>query len=572
MSTTAPKPAAHHRYLADDDDFEEYAPVGLDGLLAASEKLLAINRGLTEPDDRDSLPNDRIYTVDRLMAERVKLDHNRTLRTLVGRLNRQRNLNAMHTNVFSPYTTGYLAGNPLAPALEEINPMHILEQKRRVTKMGPGGIGDSAAITTDMQSVSGSQFGFIDPIAGPECLVGDAEVYTKRGWVRWDAVRDDDIFACRIDGRFEWHTAARVVRAPYEGPMVLAESSTIRMMVTPSHRVVFKRDPETRSFSVEAADTLVGKSVVLPRRHAPRIVANPTRRFELPPVEVTNNNQKVFGAFDIGDWCEYMGWWLSEGNAFISKSDRLAYETGRVCVTQCAVANPENYQRIRELCLRMGICDCDNGKTFIVGAKQFVAYFQQWQNGCYDKFIPDELFDAPLHARERLLDALIRGDGRHPRNRLCYCTVSERLAKSVERLAIELGYAAYIRVERDKRAHVKTTNYVVSMVRSEHALLRGRGYLKGSSKTGDNWRVVDFKGTVYCATVPGGMLYVRGSSRHPGFWTGNSEKAGIDIRLATGTRLGSDGKVYQLMLNKKTGKKQWVSPTDLVGKTLKLPD
>ena len=161
-------PTSHHRYLADDDEHEKYASVGLDGLLAASEKLLAVNRGLAEVDDRDSLPNDRIHTADRLMSERVKLDHGKTLRTLMGRLSRAKSLAVMGADTFAPYTTGYLNGNPLAPALEEVNPMHILEQKRRISKMGPGGIGDPNAITIDMQSVHASQFGFIDSIAGPE--------------------------------------------------------------------------------------------------------------------------------------------------------------------------------------------------------------------------------------------------------------------------------------------------------------------------------------------------------------------------------------------------------------------
>jgi hypothetical protein len=67
---TTKKLTDHHRYLADDGEHEKYSPVGVDGLLAATEKLLAVNRGLAEPDDRDSLPNDRIYTVDRLIAER----------------------------------------------------------------------------------------------------------------------------------------------------------------------------------------------------------------------------------------------------------------------------------------------------------------------------------------------------------------------------------------------------------------------------------------------------------------------------------------------------------------------
>jgi hypothetical protein len=371
-------PTAHHRYLADDDEHETYASVGLDGLLSATEKLLAVNRGLAEPDERDSLPNDRIHTPDRLMAERVKLDHGRTLRTLMGRLSRSKSLTPMGADVFAPYTVGYLAGNPLAPALEEINPMHILEQKRRVTKMGPGGVGDPSAITLSMQSVHASQFGFVDPISGPECMPGDSEVYTKRGWVRWDAVKDDDVFACNVSGRFEWHRASRVVRELYSGPMIVGSSSNIHMMVTPSHRVVFKRDPEAFELSVTFASDLSGADIYIP--------TSPT--------------------LDLLD---------------------KSYETSGLRLES---------QRLLPEC----------------------------------------------------------------------------------------------------------------------------------------WSSESFNGMVYCATVPGGMLYVRGKSNHPGFWTGNSDKAGIDVRLAHGTRIGSDGRVYQVMLNRKTGKKQWVSPSDLVGKTLKLPD
>jgi DNA-directed RNA polymerase beta subunit len=205
--TPAPKPPAaanHHRYLADDDDFEEYEPVGLDGLLAASEKLLAINRNLADPDDRDSLPNDRIYSVDRLMAERVKLDHNRTLRNLVGRMSRVKSLNVMPTNAFAPYTEGYLTGNPLTPALEEINPMHILEQKRRLTKMGPGGIGDPNAITLDMQSVSATQFGFVDPIAGPESEKAGIDIRLATGTKIGSDGKVYQIMVNRKTGKKQW--------------------------------------------------------------------------------------------------------------------------------------------------------------------------------------------------------------------------------------------------------------------------------------------------------------------------------------------------------------------------------
>ena len=204
-------PTSHHRYLADDDEHEAYASVGLDGILASTEKLLAVNRGLAEPDERDALPNDRIHTPDRLMAERVKLDHGRTLRTLMGRLSRSKTLTAMGADVFAPYTVGYLAGNPLAPALEEINPMHIMEQKRRVTKMGPGGVGDSAAITLSMQSVHGSQFGFVDPVAGPESEKAGIDVRLAHGVKIGSDGRLYQVLKNRRTNKMEWVSPSDLV-------------------------------------------------------------------------------------------------------------------------------------------------------------------------------------------------------------------------------------------------------------------------------------------------------------------------------------------------------------------------
>jgi len=358
------KSKQRHQYIADDDEFETYSSIGVDGLLAASEKLLAVNRGLAETDDRDSLPNDRIYMVDQLMSERVKLDHGKVLRKMMGRVARAKNLNPMGPDTFGEYTTGYITSNPLVPALEEINPMHILEQQRRITKMGPGGIGDPNAITGDMQAVSASQFGFIDTIAGPECLTGESEVFTERGWVPWCDVEDSEVFACGSSDKIEWHRAERVVREHYTGELLVVENSEVRMAVTPNHRVIgnlYRNDGEEL---VLAASKLYGLPVWLPR---------------------------LSGVSHVG-------------------------------------------------------------------------------------------------------------------------------------------------------------------------------------VSGDDWHTEHHDGLVYCASVPGGRLVVRDSCESACYWTGNSEKAGIDVRLAYGTRIGSDGKIYQLLLDRRTGKKSWVSPTDLQGKTLKLPD
>lgn len=210
--------AQKDRYAVDDDEYEEYDAIGVDGLLAASEKLLAVSRGAEKEDERDSLYNDRVYTAPKLIAERIKLDHGKVLRTAMGRFNATRSLKGFSPDLFGKYTVGYLNGNPLAAPLEEINPLQLVEQQTRITKMGPGGIGDPNAITESMQNVHASQFGFVDPIAGPESERAGVDVRLASGARIGSDGRIYRKMLNRRNGKREWvsptDTHQKVVKIP----------------------------------------------------------------------------------------------------------------------------------------------------------------------------------------------------------------------------------------------------------------------------------------------------------------------------------------------------------------------
>lgn len=169
------KPASTKKQVEDsvpafelDDDGEEYMSVGTDGVLAASEKLLAINRGLDEPDERDSLRFQKILRPHAMLRESIKMDAGKVSRQLMYQAARRKNLSGLSTAAFDPYVERLLVGNPLTAPLEEINPMQLTESARRITKMGPGGLGSSDSITEEAQAIHPSQFGYISVIEGPE--------------------------------------------------------------------------------------------------------------------------------------------------------------------------------------------------------------------------------------------------------------------------------------------------------------------------------------------------------------------------------------------------------------------
>lgn len=165
MATT-PNPNLRASVAQSNDD--DFVPVGVESLLAASSKLLNISRGREDPDDRDSWEFKTVLTPDRLLQERIRLDADKIRMSAVRNASRTRSLKGLAPGFADNYARGLLIGNPLSSPLEDINPMHVTEQNRRVTGFGPGGIGSADAITEEAQSIHPSQFGFISPMEGPE--------------------------------------------------------------------------------------------------------------------------------------------------------------------------------------------------------------------------------------------------------------------------------------------------------------------------------------------------------------------------------------------------------------------
>ena len=163
---TAPKPVTFTSASQEND--ADYVTVGTKGLVASASKVLAVSRGTLPPDDRDSIINKTVLTPAMLLKERMLLDSGKLRLGTLRRAAKSKSLKHLAPGHFDDWAQGFVVGHPLSSPLEEINPAHILEQCRRVTSMGPGGIGDEAAITASSQAVHPSQFGFFSTIEGPE--------------------------------------------------------------------------------------------------------------------------------------------------------------------------------------------------------------------------------------------------------------------------------------------------------------------------------------------------------------------------------------------------------------------
>lgn len=138
-----------------------------DTLMEVTKKLLRVNNGEDEPDDRDAMAFQHMMGPEDLFAERLQKAKS-VARQLLWKASAKGNLDSIGSGAFDDAIRSALMGSGLGMPLEEINPADIFDQQARVTRMGEGGIPSLDAVPDEARSVQPSQFGFIDFLRTPE--------------------------------------------------------------------------------------------------------------------------------------------------------------------------------------------------------------------------------------------------------------------------------------------------------------------------------------------------------------------------------------------------------------------
>ena len=534
-------------------------------LLRTTKKMLNVSRGDERADDRDSPQFSTIHSVEDLIAERIDKDAGKLTQTLLRKAKRSRNLQGVYRGALNPYIDSFVLGSGLVSPLEETNPLSTLEQMNRVTKLGEGGIGSAEAITEEARDVNPGQLGLIDPITGPECFTASSEVMSRKGWVRWDQVDQETEFACWIDGELQYRKAEKLHVSDWDGLLYGASTKFVQYLVTPNHRLwVRPYDDQPLAYRFESALQVHEKQsnrIVRTGGHSP-YVGTDLSYFHLPEVTGGNGLRNLSEGLPIEAWAAFMGWYLSEGSCA-----KLESKKTRVALSQTDSKYVEVLRGVLDL-LPFPYCeDRDHGvlKGFIIHRKQLCAYLQQF-GYAKDKFIPEYLLEAPVAARRALFDALCFGDGRRKGDTFTYCSCSRQMALDVERLAFSLGHATRVRFEKDEREQSNTGG-----MWCVHICICNERLIRRATKTHPtHFFTQNYTGKVYCATVPGGLMYCR-TGDYGGHWTGNSEAAGIDVRASYGARKGRDGHIYGEYRDPHSGKTHFLKASKVADSTIAFP-
>lgn len=525
-------------------------------ILRSTAKTLEMSRGLSQGDDRDSLAFQTVHGVEDLMAERFRLDSGHHQKNSLRKALWRGNLKALPAKFLQPHIESTIFGSGLGIMPEYANPLDAWDRASRVTKLGEGGIASTDSVPMESRDHHSSHQGFIDPARTSECGPGYMEAMTDIGWIRLDELTPESKLACLIDGRVEFHKPDKLMAYDYDGILHGFRSKTVAYEVTPDHRMWTACSHSGSLFRFETAVDIAGKSrVVLCGGHLPyrgeldnlKTIASPVyakagcQAFKLPP------------CFAVEDWAEFMGWFLSEGS---TGGDSYRDGKNTVHISQSREANPQTWSRINDLLTRMRLKFHGSNRGFSVNNTHLASYCQVFGT-CEKKYIPTDIFEYPVEARRRFLEALMLGDGgfyKHQESgKRILSTASGDLAQDVQTLAFGLGYSINETTCKDKR---KESYHLMHLVMLHTRTRRKIGRTK---ITGGGTYQRPHAGKVYCASVPGGLMYWR-MPGYGGFWIGNSLKVGIDVNFAAGARKGSDGKVYTQLINARTGELEFVTP------------
>lgn len=537
-----------------------YKTVDPDMMVAAASKLLRISKGEAESDNRDSLENQRFLMAPELIGERVRLDAGKVGQTLLWKISRSGDVNKIPAGALNKYINGLFTESRLAQAIEETNPLDAYMRATKVTRMGEGGISGVDTAPMSARLVHNTYKGFIDPTVSPECCANHL-VMSNLGWVEISKVTEDTLVACLIDGKLEYHKPYKVVSYDFNGELYCYNAKATAYEVTGNHRMWVCK---------------IGKKAHIHVDGGWRNEYKPQYKFEYAE-EMHNTNRKLMAGghgplshdiitsytigsgdttitFDIGDWCEFLGWYIAEGCYNHTGNSKSV-----VAITQDYNVNKENCDLIRNLLTRMGVTFKYKGCDFKIKSRLIRREIEPL-GYCYEKFIPEEVFMAPESAQLRFIDAILRGDGRKPKGNenAVLCTTSKRLAEDYERLLFNLGFATSVKFEKDDRESRYLGCYTVRQIVGNELWLRKNGTISSKGKRQYPYFKKPYVGKVYCLSVPGGLFYTKLPGKRP-FWIGNSLRAGLDSAIALNAVKGKDGFMYTPMINAISGRREYVN-------------
>jgi GTP cyclohydrolase I len=326
------------------------------------------------------------------------------------------------------------------------------------------------------------------------CFDDKTEILTEVGWQLFkDLKKTTKVGQVEVESRRLSFVRPRDLMVyDYQGKLIKVKSLSVDLHVTPDHRMYYcsewKFYNRKDGWQIRPIAELVKKYSIIPR-------ACSWKGNDVDSVKV--GRYKI--SFDL--FLKLFGIWVSEGC-----TTKVADE-GRVRFFFIVTQNHKSkyFSEIDKLFkqLKIKYIKCRSGSSvqFRIEGEDFYNYFKVFGKS-KDKFIPHFIKMSSPQKLKIFLDWYIKGDGHVKKNGAFHIvSKSERLIDDLQETCLKLGIgctkqnnaSGYFRMETHK---TKTGN--------------NKWYSKLRPQ---NFSFINYKGKVYCVSVPSGLILIRRNGR-----------------------------------------------------------
>lgn len=346
---------------------------------------------------------------------------------------------------------------------------------------------------------------------GFQCMSEDTEILGQDGWKKYNEVKKGDTIATfNVDqGYIEYLPVNHVFARKYKGKMYNLRNRISDQLISPEHRVVRKKF-YSEGYVLETIEKVKGLK-------SPFIV----------PVGSLGSVRGENRLTD--DEIRLIAWVIAEGT--LDKGER---GSGRVSLYQSQIANPQDYQEIKEICASLRLKytertqsglgqDCQVFRFDASSTRKILQYFGGQKNQGI-KFIPKAILESDAETARLFLETYIKGDG-HEECKIT--TTAKAISDGLMQLAVNAGYGATIST-RQPEGISKKIRYIVRLIKHRDTYI-------------NEVKEINYTGIIWCPNTKNETVIARRQGKI--FITGNTPFTNITMDVTPSPMIGEENVV-----------------------------
>lgn len=350
-------------------------------------------------------------------------------------------------------------------------------------------------------------YGNVNCFGERSCYSYDTEILTQDGYKLFSELNyTDKVATLNENNELEYNIPDEIIKEKYIGDMYEYKNWNIDLNVTPNHKMYVKKR-DYHNFELLPASSKFSWSRAVLKKTC-NYIGQEQEWFYFPEhLKNLNNTKKPFvDKVDMDVWVEFMGYYLSEGCAYISTQKKKhpngkIYENGvfKVHISHSEKVKPLYFEKIKACLDKMPFhynISRANNSYFVINSKQLALYLKQFGKS-QDKFIPADLLSLSKRQLKILLDALMLGDGTLIKNKYkTYYSSSYKLMSNIQEILLKIG--TFGNILEEKRDRNQNTMYYMTI-----------NYRPERNYTYSKPIVNQYNGYVYCVNVKNHVIFVR---------------------------------------------------------------